>query len=144
MKRGIIMNQHDIEMTLLKMGIPGSVKGFRYIVDAIMLLDQDDWKDPKWTALYHTIGKMNSTTESRVERAIRSALETVRGKNGNVDEVEKYIGFINCNSSASLMSLYKNIKAEQCEHQARAMTITEEYLKLMIRQELKSLLIGMA
>ena len=110
-----------------------------------MLLDQDDWKDPTGTALYHTIGRMNNTTESRVERAIRSALETVRGKNnGNVDEVEKYIGFINCNSSASLMSLYKNIKAEQCEHHARAMTITEEYLKLMIRQELKSLLIGMA
>ena len=31
-----------------------------------MLLDQDDWKDPKWTALYHTVGKMNNTTESRV------------------------------------------------------------------------------
>ena len=138
------MNQNEIEMTLLKMGIPGSVKGFRYIVDAIMLLDKDDWKDPKWTALYHTVGKMNNTTESRVERAIRSALESVRGKNGNVDEVNKYIGFINCNSSASLMSLYKNIKAEQTATEARAMTITEEYLKLMIRRELKSLLIGMA
>ena len=39
------MNQNEIEMTLLKMGIPGSVKGFRYIVDAIMLLNQDNWKD---------------------------------------------------------------------------------------------------
>mgnify|MGYP000338197445 FL=1 len=94
--------------------------------------------------MYHTVGKMNNTTESRVERAIRSALESVRGKNGNVDEVNKYIGFINCNSSASLMSLYKNIKAEQTATEARAMTITEEYLKLMIRRELKSLLIGMA
>ena len=65
-------------------------------------------------------------------------------KNGNVDEVNKYIGFINCNSSASLMSLYKNIKAEQSATETRAMNITEEYLKLMIRRELKSLLIGMA
>ena len=137
------MNQHDIEMTLLKMGIPGSVKGFRYS-GCNHAFGLGRLERSKWTALYHTIGRMNNTTESRVERAIRSALETVRGKNGNVDEVEKYIGFINCNSSASLMSLYKNIKAEQCEHHARAMTITEEYLKLMIRQELKSLLIGMA
>ena len=36
------MNQNEIEMTLLKMGIPGSVKGFRYIVDAIMLLERSE------------------------------------------------------------------------------------------------------
>ncbi len=138
------MYQNNIEMILLKMGIPGSVKGFRYIVDAILLLDQPEWKDPKWTALYYTIGKMNGTTESRVERSIRSAFETVRGKNGNIYEVEKYIGFINCNVSASLMSLYKNIKAEETESAEKHIGITEEYLKVMIRQELKNLLIGIA
>ena len=36
------MNQKNIEEILLRMGVPANVMGFRYIVDAMLFLDQEE------------------------------------------------------------------------------------------------------
>lgn len=106
------MNRKYVEDTLLKLGIPASIKGFKYITDAIMLLDEKEWKDPKYTALYYYIGKMNGSTAARTERAIRHAFSVARSCKGDFDLVNHYIGFINCENSNSIASLYRTLKYE--------------------------------
>ena len=90
------MKKEFVEHVLLAMGMPIKLKGFRYITDAVMLMDTPEWKNPKWTALYYKIGVMNGDTESKVERAIRNAFMTTRNKVSNYEMVEHYIGFTNC------------------------------------------------
>ncbi len=75
---------------LLEMGMPANIKGFQYIVDAMLLFENEEWRTGKMTALYHEIGKKNGTTASRVERAIRYAFCTVLTK-GDKKFAEKYL-----------------------------------------------------
>ncbi len=58
-------------------GIPASFKGYRYLLDAIMLVSQDNaWLNGVTRGLYPTVARANRTTASHVERSIRYALET--------------------------------------------------------------------
>ncbi len=109
------MRKDIVENVLIDMGMPVKLKGFRYITDAVMLLDTAEWQNPKWTALYYKIGLMNHDTASRVERAIRNAFVTTRNRAGNYEAVAHYIGFTNCENSNSLTYLYKTIKKEYPE-----------------------------
>ena len=107
------MNRAKIEDTLLAMGVPAGIKGFTYIADAIQIFDERGTDIQITKELYPTIAKKNSTTPSRVERAIRHAFEVVRSRKGNPEVVEKYIGFTNCNNSSSLKQLYMMLKREE-------------------------------
>lgn len=107
-----MINRKYVEDVLLKLGIPANIKGFKYITDAVMLLDEEEWRNPKYTALYYTIGKMNGSTATRTERAIRHAFSVARSCKGDYELVEHYIGFINCENSSSIASLYRTIKYE--------------------------------
>ena len=106
------MNRTKIEDALLAMGVPAGIKGFNCIADAVMLLDTEEWKNEKMEALYYKIGKMNNTTSSKVERAIRFAFETAR-KKGEHETVNHYIGFTNCENSNSLKQLHMMLKREE-------------------------------
>ena len=119
------MNQKNIEEILLRMGIPASVLGFRYIVDAILFLDKEGTEDLKYTYLYYKIAKKNNSTIERVERAIRHALSIARKKIENHKLVEYYIGFTNTSNSSSLRLFYLRLKEE---------AIAEE-IKEELRQE---------
>ena len=68
------------------------LKGFKYIAEAVLLLDTPEWQEPKWTALYYKIARLYGDTESRVERAIRHAIEVAwsRGKMDTIDELFGY------------------------------------------------------
>lgn len=69
------MNSAIIEM-LRRVGIPAHVKGYEYLKKAISLCQQDkSYIEAVTKQLYPTIAKEFGTTGSRVERAIRRAIE---------------------------------------------------------------------
>lgn len=114
------MKKEKIEDTLLSMGISAGTKGFTYITEAIMLLDTEEWRYPKWTALYNEIGKKYGTTWILAERAIRRAFEVARGAKGKYETVEHYIGFTYTSNSASLSQLYLMLKREEENEESNA------------------------
>lgn len=106
------MDRSKVEDVLFAIGIPANVKGFKYITDAMEVLENDGCgiSVTKW--LYPEIAKKNKATPSRVERAIRHAFEIAKSARGDYENFEKYIGFVNTTNSAALISLYKHIKRE--------------------------------
>ena len=129
------MNRGNVEEVLLEMGTPIRTKGFKYIEDAVLLLDDPDWCAAKWTAIYNKIARMNSTTATKVERNIRTALETTRDNVANFDAVEKYIGFHNCQNSNSLIRLHQTIRKDIVDSNitdSDKIVIGTDYLKQLI------------
>lgn len=77
---------HDI-------GVPAHIKGYHYLRDAIILsVHDDDMINCITKKLYPTVAEMYNTTPSRVERAIRHAIE-VAWDRGNVDVLNSYFGY---------------------------------------------------
>lgn len=73
----------DVTRILHEIGIPAHIKGYQYLRDAIIMSVQDSEMLSSVTKiLYPTIAKRHRTTASRVERAIRHAIEVAwsRGK----------------------------------------------------------------
>lgn len=88
--------KETIELTAKKLirdiGIPTSVKGYRYAVTAILLLVKEpDTADGITKVLYPAVAKQHDTTASRVERAIRHGVE-VAWSRGDLDVLTKYFG----------------------------------------------------
>ena len=92
-----MLSKEKVEAVLFKMGMPANVKGFGYIVDSVLLLEEDS--KIKTTYLYFKVAQQHGTTGQRVERAIRHAFDIVRSCRGDYDVVNHYIGFINCANS---------------------------------------------
>lgn len=106
------MKRELVEKVLMEMGMPVKLKGFKYITDAVMLLDTPEWRNPKWTAMYYKIAAMNQDSASKVERAIRNAFATTRNRVSDYEKIEHYIGFTNCENSNSITFLYMNLKKD--------------------------------
>jgi len=92
----------DLELTvteiLHQIGVPAHIKGYTYLRDSIMLAVQEPNVISAITKqLYPTIAKMNDTTSSRVERAIRHAIE-VAWDRGDVEVLNSYFGYTIHNS----------------------------------------------
>lgn len=78
---------------ILHIGIPAHIKGYHYIRRAIMLSVEDtDMINSVTKLLYPTIAKEFGTTSSRVERAIRHAIE-IAWDRGDVDTLNAYFGY---------------------------------------------------
>ena len=78
---------------LHEIGIPAHIKGYHYLRDAIMMAVEDmDVLNAITKILYPTVAKKYQTTSSRVERAIRHAIEVAwsRGKLDTLDELFGY------------------------------------------------------
>lgn len=76
-----------------EIGIPAHIKGYHYLRDAIMMAVEDmDVLSAITKILYPTVAKKHQTTSSRVERAIRHAIEVAwsRGKLDTLDELFGY------------------------------------------------------
>ncbi len=76
-----------------QIGVPAHIKGYQYLRESIAL----SIKDPELMhsvtkILYPTVAKNNKTTPSRVERAIRHAIE-VAWDRGDVDVLSSYFGY---------------------------------------------------
>ena len=76
-----------------KIGIPASIRGYRFLQQAILLaLEDEEMLDSITKLLYPSIAKSNDTTPSRVERSMRHAIETAweRGDVGVLSELFGY------------------------------------------------------
>ena len=76
-----------------QIGVPAHIKGYQYLRDAILLAIEDDQIINAVTKrLYPAVAKKHNTTSSRVERAIRHAIE-VAWDRGDVDVLNAYFGY---------------------------------------------------
>ena len=76
-----------------EIGVPAHIKGYQYLRDAIVMSVNDmEMLNSITKILYPTIAKKYQTTSSRVERAIRHAIEVAwsRGKMDTIDEMFGY------------------------------------------------------
>ena len=90
-------NSNDLQMTISEImhqiGVPAHIKGYQYLREAIMLsINDQETMSSVTKVLYPTVAKMYSTTSSRVERAIRHAIE-VAWDRGDVDVLSSYFGY---------------------------------------------------
>lgn len=136
------MNKQKIENVLLKIGIPASLKGFKYIIDAVMIIDEFGLRSVTKN-LYPDVAKINGTTASRVERAIRHALELTRSRKGDPEVINHYIGFENVQNSNSLSMLHLRIKEEQ-EIEQENNDKLDKIIRRIVKEELKNKYGGIA
>ena len=83
----------DVTKLLQEVGTPAHIKGYKFLRDAIMLSVQNpEMMSSVTKILYPEIAKKNKTTASRVERAIRHAIEVAWGR-GKVETIEEIFGY---------------------------------------------------
>ena len=87
----------DIEAQVTRIihqiGVPAHIKGYQYLRTAILLTVKDsDIINSVTKILYPSVAKKYQTTTSRVERAIRHAIE-VAWDRGDVDTLNSYFGY---------------------------------------------------
>lgn len=94
---GLGENAHDLEKDVTDMiheiGVPAHIKGYQYLREAIMMSVEDiEMLNSITKILYPSIAKKYQTTPSRVERAIRHAIEVAwsRGKMETLDSLFGY------------------------------------------------------
>ena len=85
--------ENDVTQMLHEIGIPAHIKGYQYLRDAIIISVSDQEMLTSVTKiLYPTIAKKHDTTPSRVERAIRHAIE-VAWNRGEMDTINDLFGY---------------------------------------------------
>ncbi|MCI5953497.1 MAG: sporulation initiation factor Spo0A C-terminal domain-containing protein [Lachnospiraceae bacterium] len=78
---------------MLDIGVPAHLRGYHYLRDAILLSGKDmEVVSSVTKLLYPTIAKRFKTTNQKVERAIRNAIE-VSWSRGNTETFEKMFGY---------------------------------------------------
>lgn len=85
----------EIKVTniLHEIGVPASIRGYHYMREAILMAIEDiDVLNYITKELYPSIAKKCNTTSSRVERAIRHAIE-VAWSRGRIESIEKLFGY---------------------------------------------------
>ena len=85
--------ESDVTNIIHEIGVPAHIKGYQYLREAIMMSVNDiDMLNSITKILYPSIAKKFQTTPSRVERAIRHAIEVAwsRGKMDTIDELFGY------------------------------------------------------
>ncbi len=87
----------DIETQITKIihqiGVPAHIKGYQYLRCAILMVIKDnDVINSVTKILYPSVAKRYGTTTSRVERAVRHAIE-VAWDRGDVDTLNSFFGY---------------------------------------------------
>lgn len=78
---------------LHQIGVPAHIKGYHYLRDSIiMAIEEPETINAVTKQLYPSVAKQYETTSSRVERAIRHAIE-VAWDRGDVDVLNSYFGY---------------------------------------------------
>jgi two-component system response regulator (stage 0 sporulation protein A) len=83
----------EVTNIIHEIGVPAHIKGYQYLRDAIMMVVKDiDVINSITKLLYPSIAKGYNTTPSRVERAIRHAIEVAwsRGQIETINSLFKY------------------------------------------------------
>lgn len=92
-----VVEKRDIEVEVTnimhEIGVPAHIKGYQYLRDAIIMATEDlEIINSITKQLYPTIAKRYNTTSSRVERAIRHAIEVAWGR-GRIDAINSIFGY---------------------------------------------------
>lgn len=83
----------DVTNMIHEIGVPAHIKGYQYLRDAIIMSVKDmEMLHSITKILYPTIAKKYQTTPSRVERAIRHAIE-VSWSRGKMDTIDALFGY---------------------------------------------------
>lgn len=81
-----------------EIGVPAHIKGYQYLRESIIQTVRDmSLMNAVTKALYPMVAKKYSTTPSRVERAIRHAIE-VAWDRGDIEVLQRYFGYTVSNS----------------------------------------------
>ena len=85
--------EQDVTDMIHEIGVPAHIKGYQYLREAIMMSVEDPAMISSITKiLYPTIAKRFQTTPSRVERAIRHAIE-VAWSRGRMETLDAMFGY---------------------------------------------------
>ncbi len=85
--------ESDITNIIHEVGVPAHIKGYQYLREAILMVVKDvDLLSGITKELYPGIAKKFNTTPSRVERAIRHAIE-VAWSRGRIETINKLFGY---------------------------------------------------
>lgn len=87
----------DLELRVTEIiheiGVPAHIKGYQYLREAIIIAVNDmDVINAITKVLYPQVAKTFQTTPSRVERAIRHAIEVAWGR-GDLDTLQRFFGY---------------------------------------------------
>ena len=91
------LSRQNLESTVTsiihEIGVPAHIKGYQYLREAIIIAVGDmDVINAVTKILYPEVAKRFGTTASRVERAIRHAIE-VAWDRGDLETLQKYFGY---------------------------------------------------
>ena len=90
--------ESQVTKIIHQIGVPAHIKGYQYLRTAILMtIDDSEVINSVTKILYPTVAKKYQTTTSRVERAIRHAIE-VAWDRGDVDTLNSYFGYTIQNS----------------------------------------------
>lgn len=97
-----IVTDNDLELMITEIihqiGVPAHIKGYHYLREAILLsVKNKELINSVTKLLYPTVAKNHQTTSSRVERAIRHAIE-VAWDRGDLEVLNAYFGYTIQNS----------------------------------------------
>lgn len=85
--------EKDVTDMIHELGVPAHIKGYQYLREAIMMSVEDvEMLGSITKILYPTIAKKFQTTPSRVERAIRHAIEVAFSR-GRMETLEDLFGY---------------------------------------------------
>lgn len=92
-KAGSTELKHLVTCVIHDIGVPAHIKGYQYLREAIMIAVEDmDVINAVTKVLYPEVARRFQTTPSRVERAIRHAIE-VAWDRGDLETLQKYFGY---------------------------------------------------
>jgi two-component system response regulator (stage 0 sporulation protein A) len=93
LKKAVRDLEQDVTNMIHEIGVPAHIKGYQYLREAIMMSVDDPAMISSITKiLYPTIAKKFQTTPSRVERAIRHAIE-VAWSRGRMETLDALFGY---------------------------------------------------
>lgn len=85
--------ESKITKLIQEVGVPAHIKGYVYLREAISMVIEDmDYLGAVTKELYPSVAAKHNTTASRVERAIRHAIE-VAWNRGKIDTIDRIFGY---------------------------------------------------
>lgn len=91
--KGPVDLETEITNIIHEIGVPAHIKGYMYLREAITMVVNDmELLSAVTKELYPSIAKKYNTTASRVERAIRHAIEVAWGR-GQIEAINKLFGY---------------------------------------------------
>ena len=85
--------KNQVTAVIHEIGVPAHIKGYQYLREAIIIaVDDMEVINAVTKVLYPAVAKRFGTTPSRVERAIRHAIE-VAWDRGDLETLQKYFGY---------------------------------------------------